>query len=157
MEAIRAPRINSNPLYQPHSWLFELTRRHSWGWYSGFELILGVRILPPSLMGSRYSSVKGTRTRTGLIFSGSGPYRAGYGPDIGPGPLKVRILRCFSTKTLKKQGLRYKTVLNCVKTFLQTTADICCQYQKLHPAMERLCEYLIHEVKQEESLFYSIV
>ena len=37
-----------------NSWLFELTRRHSWGWYSGFELILGVRILPPSLMGSRY-------------------------------------------------------------------------------------------------------
>ena len=29
MGAIRAPRINSNPLYQPHSWLFELTRRHS--------------------------------------------------------------------------------------------------------------------------------
>ena len=47
------PRINWS-----HSWLFELTRRHSWDQYqlvnSGFELTLGVRILPPSLMGYRY-------------------------------------------------------------------------------------------------------
>ena len=34
----------------------------------------------------------------------------------------------------------YKTVLNCVQTFLQITADICCQYQKLHSVMERFSE-----------------
>ena len=41
---IRTPRINWH-----HSWLFVLTRRHSW-----CQLILGVRISPPSLSGSRY-------------------------------------------------------------------------------------------------------
>ena len=32
-------------------------------------------------------SVKGTRTRTGLKFPGSGPNRAGPGPDTGAGPV----------------------------------------------------------------------
>ena len=40
---IRPPRINWH-----HSWLFELTRRHSW-----CQLILGGRIFHPSLIGSR--------------------------------------------------------------------------------------------------------
>ena len=54
---------NTNPSYQLQPLVStDLTRGFlSWlgatreiSWYSGLELILGVRILPPSLMGSRY-------------------------------------------------------------------------------------------------------
>ena len=41
----------------------------------------------PSPLVVALPSVKGTRTRTGLKISGSGPYRAGPGPDTGAGPV----------------------------------------------------------------------